>query len=279
MDDFNISNNDIVIEGINYKKAKEMIRSAMKSKGITQTVLAKQILINQSEVSKYLNIDTEDFFRVDTLFRICSILDLSMDEITGLKDIQQTKHNKDTENKSLADMCEALCEVNSISPIHSEVVEISGSDRTVMYFEHSNISDMIKEISQINTLQGKEKILAIWKDNCIEENKERLRKFSFNTEQEYSDKLLKNWINAIRKTVEYEEHNIQDTDSPSCYNEMMIMKGANSNYDEAFSYFNRNDLNCMYKNVDRFIGNHNLSNIEHKSLTIFKDLYEHNSTL
>lgn len=279
MNDFNIPNNDIVVERINYKKAKEMIRSAMKSKGMTQTVLAKQILINQSEVSKYLNVDTEDFFRVDTLFRICSILDLSMDEITGLKDIQQIKHNKDTENKSLADMCEALCEVNNISPIHSEVVKISGSDRTVMYFENSNISDMIKEISQINTLQGKEKILTIWKDNCIKENKERLRKFSFNTEQEYSDKLLNNWIDAIRKTVEYEENNIRDTDSPSGYDEMMIQKGAYSNYGEAFSYFNRNDLDCMYKNIDRFIKTYNLSNIEHRSLTIFKDLYEHNSTL
>ncbi|MCM1438392.1 MAG: helix-turn-helix domain-containing protein [Roseburia sp.] len=50
---------------------------------MTQTEIAKQLGITQSTVSKYLRQDK--FPSIDTFANLCRVLDVSADEILGLK--------------------------------------------------------------------------------------------------------------------------------------------------------------------------------------------------
>lgn len=68
----------IKIEGIQRK-----LREEIRSSGISQKEIAARLGINPSTVSKYLRLDK--YPSLDTFANLCEILDVSADEILGLK--------------------------------------------------------------------------------------------------------------------------------------------------------------------------------------------------
>ncbi|HIR40104.1 MAG TPA: helix-turn-helix transcriptional regulator [Candidatus Coproplasma stercoripullorum] len=59
------------------------LREEIKSSNISQKELAQKLGINPSTVSKYLRLDK--YPSLETFANICEILDISADEVLGLK--------------------------------------------------------------------------------------------------------------------------------------------------------------------------------------------------
>ena len=59
------------------------LREAIQYSNISQKELAEKLKINPSTVSKYMRLDK--FPSLDTFANICEILDVSADEILGIK--------------------------------------------------------------------------------------------------------------------------------------------------------------------------------------------------
>ncbi len=68
---------------ITIKEIQLRLREEIKWSGITQKELAEKLNINASTVSKYMRLDK--YPSLETFANICQILDLSADEILGLK--------------------------------------------------------------------------------------------------------------------------------------------------------------------------------------------------
>lgn len=68
---------------IKIEDIQKRLREEIKSSNISQKELAKRLEINPSTVSKYLRLDK--FPSLETFANICEILDVSADEILGLK--------------------------------------------------------------------------------------------------------------------------------------------------------------------------------------------------
>jgi transcriptional regulator with XRE-family HTH domain len=60
------------------------LREAILTSTIPKKEIAKQLGVNPSTISKYLHCDK--FPSIDTFAKLCEILDVSSDEILGLKD-------------------------------------------------------------------------------------------------------------------------------------------------------------------------------------------------
>lgn len=59
------------------------LREEIKASGLTQNEIAKRLGVNQSTVSKYMRIDK--FPSLETFANLCIVLDVSADEILGIK--------------------------------------------------------------------------------------------------------------------------------------------------------------------------------------------------
>lgn len=59
------------------------LREEIKASGLTQTEIAKRLGVNQSTVNKYMRIDK--FPSLETFANLCIVLDVSADEILGIK--------------------------------------------------------------------------------------------------------------------------------------------------------------------------------------------------
>ena len=59
------------------------LREAIKESNLSQTEIARRLGISQSTVSKYMRLDK--FPALDTFANLCEILDVSADEILGLR--------------------------------------------------------------------------------------------------------------------------------------------------------------------------------------------------
>lgn len=68
---------------IQIEEIQKRLRDAIKYSNVTQKELAEKLGINPSTVSKYMRLDK--FPSIDTFANICKILDVSADEILGLK--------------------------------------------------------------------------------------------------------------------------------------------------------------------------------------------------
>lgn len=67
----------------NIVEIQKRLREAIQYSHITQKELAEKLGINPSTVSKYMRLDK--YPSLDTFANICEILDVSADEILGLK--------------------------------------------------------------------------------------------------------------------------------------------------------------------------------------------------
>ena len=68
---------------IQIEDIQKRLREAIQYGTISQKELAKKLGINPSTVSKYMRLDK--YPSIDTFANICDILDVSADEILGLK--------------------------------------------------------------------------------------------------------------------------------------------------------------------------------------------------
>ena len=68
---------------IKIEEIQKRLREAIQYGNITQRELAEKLGINPSTVSKYMRLDK--YPSLDTFANICQILDISADEILGLK--------------------------------------------------------------------------------------------------------------------------------------------------------------------------------------------------
>lgn len=68
---------------IRIDEIQKRLREAIMQSGISQKDLADKLGINPSTVSKYMRLDK--YPSLDTFANICEILDVSADEILGLK--------------------------------------------------------------------------------------------------------------------------------------------------------------------------------------------------
>ena len=68
---------------ITIMEIQKRLREAIQYSNVSQKELAEKLGINPSTVSKYMRLDK--FPSLDTFANICEILDVSADEILGLK--------------------------------------------------------------------------------------------------------------------------------------------------------------------------------------------------
>lgn len=68
---------------IKIEEIQKRLREAIQYGNISQKELAKKLKINPSTVSKYMRLDK--YPSLDTFANICEILDVSADDILGLK--------------------------------------------------------------------------------------------------------------------------------------------------------------------------------------------------
>lgn len=68
---------------IRIDEIQKRLREAIAQSGISQKDLADKLGINPSTVSKYMRLDK--YPSLDTFANICEVLDVSADEILGLK--------------------------------------------------------------------------------------------------------------------------------------------------------------------------------------------------
>lgn len=68
---------------IDLKDIQKRLREEIKNSHLSQKVIAEKLGINPSTISKYLRLDK--FPAIDTFANLCEILDVSADDILGLK--------------------------------------------------------------------------------------------------------------------------------------------------------------------------------------------------
>ena len=68
---------------IELKDIQKRLRDEIKSSPLTQKEIAEKLGINPSTVSKYIRLDK--FPAIDTFANLCEVLDVSADDILGLK--------------------------------------------------------------------------------------------------------------------------------------------------------------------------------------------------
>ncbi len=68
---------------IQLSEIQKRLREEIKRSGLSQKEIAEKLGINASTVSKYMRLDK--FPSIDTFANLCMILDVSADEILGLK--------------------------------------------------------------------------------------------------------------------------------------------------------------------------------------------------
>ena len=68
---------------IDLKDIQKRLREEIKNSHLSQKAIAEKLGINPSTISKYLRLDK--FPAIDTFANLCEILDVSADDILGLK--------------------------------------------------------------------------------------------------------------------------------------------------------------------------------------------------
>ena len=68
---------------VELKDIQKRLRDEIKSSNLTQKQIAEKLGINPSTVSKYVRLDK--YPSLDTFANLCEILDVSADDILGLK--------------------------------------------------------------------------------------------------------------------------------------------------------------------------------------------------
>lgn len=269
--DIDIHNNDNTPQ-LDYESLKtKLAGKIMGRSNIGQTRLSELTGISQSRISACLNINNSDFFTFEQLYKICCVLGMSIDEITGLKELQN-KNNV----PSLSTACGALCDLHRIMPLEVRTIEVNPNEqRIALVSKYKTCDSMLAEFKKVSSIDSD--ILSLWEANYKDKNKDKLRRYDFNSYGQYIWKWLDNWVNEMRDfsiNVYNARKNPSYTCEPSNKLDAAIIDG-----ESVYSVFERalnHDLDAIYINIDNYIKTKNYpeSSIEYISLSIFKKIYE-----
>lgn len=278
--DIEINTEDKKIQ-LDYISTKKKLKVAMDGK-ITQTRLAEITGISQGRISTCLNENNSDFFTFEQVYKICSILGLSMDEITGLKDDQAK-----TTAYSLSDACSALCDLHRIMPLGVSTAEIETTTieknealtqkkktRTVLFSEYQACDQMIEEFQKVSSISPD--ILSLWENNYKEKHANELKKYGFYSEGAHFYKWIRNWVNELTEQASEIYH--AQIESPHSYIEDTAIKAGIAHAELIYSIFERamkEDINTLYDVIDSYIKINNIptSSVEYIALNLFKKVY------
>ena len=199
-----MTNNDNQISDYDIKIMKRNISRLMKDKDITQSQLADAAGMNQSRVSKILNLETSDCFTIQQLVATAQALHVSTDSILGIKteEIQPEKAEI-----TLADVCTKLFELDDMSPIsfgtcaNGEYTQNQNPydapialESPCIFFKNEFVSDFIAEWSEMKDVNVKNEslknnIYATWKSGIITQNESKPKCLDFQDKYPYQVKL------------------------------------------------------------------------------------------
>ena len=278
--DIEINTEDKEIQ-LDYISIKRKLKKAREDKKLTQTQLAEIAGVPQGRISTCLNEDNSDFFTFEQMYKICSALGLSMDEITGLKD-NQAKSTSYT----LSDACSALCDLHRIMPLEVHAIELDSKtsstnesikeQRIALISKCKECDSMLKEFSKVSSISSD--MITLWKDDFKNKHKDNLRKYGFLSHGQYILKWLNKWISEMQD-ISTPLHNARKTPSyiyqASDSYDASIIDGE-SVYSEFERVIDECDLNIMYNNIEKYIKlkNYPNSSVEYISLSIFKTIYQ-----
>lgn len=282
------SNRDMPI--FNAVIAKKNLLREMDKLGVKQKDIVSITGNAQPEVSKKLNVENEDykdyFFRTEELFKICYALGISMDEITGLKEIQNKGNSA-----SLSNACGALCDLHRVMPLIVNNIELETIDkqtaetikkkRPVLLSKYEECDSMIKEFEKVSSINLE--MLSLWENNYKEKHNKQLRKYGFRSYAQYICTWLNNWITELRdNSIGIYNARIDSSN----YHALDIAHKSGIAFGESvYSVFeqrlDKNDIQKMYEQVDNYIifKNYPPSSVEHISLELFKEIYESKNTI
>ena len=204
-------NNDNHTSDYDITIMKKNISELMKDRGITQNQLAEAAGMNQSRVSKILNLETSDCFTIQQLVSIARALHVSTDSILGIKEKEHTEPNHEP---TLADLCTKLFEINDLAPVHFGMCEngsleydnFTGESTALLspciFFNIDSISDFISEWNGIKHIDVKDitlkaNIRSTWEKGIIAESKSKLKKYQFQEKNTYRYSLAASLVNDI----------------------------------------------------------------------------------
>ena len=207
-----MTNNDNQISDYDIKIMKKNISRLMKDKDITQSQLADAAGMNQSRVSKILNLETSDCFTIQQLVALAQALHVSTDSILGIR----TEEPETTQEFSLADICTKLFELDNLASIsfgackngqyeesQNPFEDSIALESPCIFFKNESITDFIAEWNEMKNINVQSKdvkknIYTNWKNGTIAESKSRLAKYDFKEKRLYQKELAKSYLSDYR---------------------------------------------------------------------------------
>lgn len=243
----------------------EYIKRVMSDKKITQQNLAEYLHIGQPTVNSYLNDNAS--IPVDNLFRICHFLGISMDKVTGLNEILNF-----SENISLSNVCESLSNLNDMVPLKFSKIEIGKKSYDCIYSDCKNVNDTVRKFGEIiDCSDGDENVFYTWKKSFIEKNKEKLKKYDFNTKDGISKQLFDCWIELTRIDAEFYRQ-ASDNSSYKAEHYEQFVKICEMAYNTSF----RGTASFLYNTIDNYIKDYPKNSAEYIASITFKKVHEEN---
>lgn len=201
-------NNNNKFENYDISILKKNISNLMKEQGVTQSLLAEIIGVQQSRVSKALDLSTSDCFTIQQLVTIAGVFHVSADFLLGIKE-ENEKPEKET---SLSDVCSTLFELNRIYPLSFSECETTKRNTSendtetqitlkfpCIFFDNKTISDFLTEWRDILAIKSsiKNKLIDIWETDCIVRGANELKKWGFKSDIQHAEELASYTLKCI----------------------------------------------------------------------------------
>lgn len=149
------------------RNAKLRISQIMNSEKISQSGLASKTSMEQSRISKCLNLQDDAFFSVPQLLELSDCIGFSLDELLG---IDQTKKTKSRHYTKILSMLFEIVDKENVF-FHTEGSEDRERTDTYLCFFDSFINTTLLEYSQFHSFicdsDIKKQVIETWKDGAI----------------------------------------------------------------------------------------------------------------
>lgn len=203
--------NDFEFKEYDLSIMKNNITRLMQDSNITQSTLADAIGMQQSAISKVLNINNSSSFTISQLVNIANYFSVSVDQLLGIE--PQKKH---TDIVTLSDICKKLFELDELlelkfggcftgryreEPYSKEGDMIQLAKETeggtayivapALYFDNEILDKILLEWRNIKKLnlpaETKNRLLQLWEADILSTTHERYKEFDFMTPEEWDE--------------------------------------------------------------------------------------------
>lgn len=178
---------------------KSNILNIMSNQNITQTKLSEDTGIPQPTISDVLSRKNSHCFTIVQLVSIANALHISTDELLGISSSQNI-----SKEICLSDICQKLFELDEVQNISIGICQTDGYDTVdegvfgerrvpinteCIYFKNNQISRILKEWREVKSpgslsKQLRQKMIQLWKDDTLNKNKTRMKRWKFRNEEE-----------------------------------------------------------------------------------------------